>query len=153
MTEPPLRLRAVDIEDVQVIAAVLQDAIAPVCDMAYDPAMKSFVMVVHRFRWDACGAAADCFERVRCALDVRGVEAAQLQGFDRGDHARMLDLLTVSLDNGCLRFIFAGGAQLKLALNGWQLRLEDFGEPWPTPRQPCHADAPPEVCATRVGRI
>ena len=50
----------------------------------------------------------------------------------------MLDLLTILLEDGCLRIIFAGGAQLRLKLGNWQLRIEDFGEPWPTVHQPHH---------------
>ncbi len=138
MDTQPLKLRAQDAEDVQVVATVLQDAIAPVCDMMYDAAAKNFVMVVHRFRWDASPGEA-CFERVCCALDVRGVEAVQRQGFEQSDHARMLDLLTLVLENGCLHLVFAGGVRLKLKLADWRLQLEDFGEPWPTQHQPCHA--------------
>ncbi len=144
MTEPPLKLRAQDAEDVQVIAAVLQDAIAPVCDMTYKADEKTFIMVVHRFRWDCVDAPeaektdCECFERVFCALEVEGVESVQRQGFDKAECDRMLELLTLTLEPDSLQFIFAGGAQVRLKLGKWQLRIKDFGEPWPTRHQPCH---------------
>ncbi len=139
-----LKLRAQDAEDIQVIAAVLQDSIAPVCDMTYKPDEKTFIMVVHRFRWDRAGSLdpgqteGPCFERICCALEVEGVEAVQRQGFDKAECDRMLELLTVLPGPDSLQFIFAGGAKLKLKVGPWRLRIEDFGESWPTPHQPCH---------------
>ena len=142
MSETPLRLSARDAEDLQVIAAILQDAIAPHCDMLYRPAEKSFVMVVHRFCWDdveeAEAETPPCFERVHCALEIEGVEGVQQHGFDHAKDCGMLDLLTIMLEKGSLHIIFAGGAQLRLKLGNWRLRIEDFGEPWPTVRQPHH---------------
>ena len=140
MTEPPLKLRAQDADDIQVIAAVLQDAIAPVCDMIYKADEKTFIMVVHRFRWDneEVKTQDNCFERICCALEVEGVEAVKRHGFEHAECDRMLDLLTITLEENALQFIFAGGAQLKLSLGPWRLRIEDFGESWPTPHQPCH---------------
>jgi hypothetical protein len=143
--KPPLKLIARDTEDVAVLAAVLQDAIAPVSDMIYRAADKNFIMVVHRFRWDCAeaGQAAPpkpdcCFERICCAVNVQGVISVQLQGFAQGEQGRMLDLLTVIEEDGSLQFIFAGDARIKLTLEKLHLFLEDFGEAWPTQRQPCH---------------
>lgn len=144
MNKQPLKLEAKDAEDIQVVAAVLQDSIAPACDMLFTPADKNFVMVVHRFRWDCVDEKstptkeAPCYERICCALDLNGVESVQRQGFKQTEMNRMLDLLTMSQEGDYLHFIFAGGARLKLKLANWRLRLEDFGEPWPTQRQPCH---------------
>ena len=48
-----LKLRAEDSEDIQIISAVLQDSIVPVCDMAFQPETKSFVIVAQRLRREA----------------------------------------------------------------------------------------------------
>ncbi len=144
MNSQPLKLKAQDAEDIQVIATVLQDAIAPVCDMLYNAIEKNFIMVVHRFRWDCVDekpnltSESHCFERICCALDMDGVESVQRQGFEQTEVNRMLDLLTIVQEAEELQLIFAGGARLRLKLSNWRLKLEDFGEPWPTQRQPCH---------------
>ncbi|MDD5587287.1 MAG: DUF2948 family protein [Alphaproteobacteria bacterium] len=142
MNEAPLKLSATDEEDLRIIAAVLQDAIAPVCDMIYLPGEKRFVMVAHRFKWDEAektGASRPpCYERVHCALEIEGVEGVQKLCFDEAAKCGMLDLLTLLPEEGCLNLVFAGGAQIKLKLGTWRLRIEDFGEPWPTTHQPCH---------------
>jgi len=143
MNSPMLKLRAEDQADIQVLSAILQDAIAPVCDIAYNAAEKVFMLVVHRFCWDEPPETIEemqnyCFERICCALEIRGVEAVQRHGINQEDTAQMLDLLTIILDGENLDFIFAGGAELKLKLKDWILRLEDFGEAWPTTHRPSH---------------
>ncbi|MDE1900523.1 MAG: DUF2948 family protein [Alphaproteobacteria bacterium] len=140
MTQP-LKLRARDGEDMQVISAMMQDAIAPVCDMAYRAADGSFVMVVQRLRREA--GKAD--ERICCALTISGVTAAHTHGIDLRAQDRILELLALMLDaqdgRPSLNLIFAGGAQIRLALGAWGAVVEDFGESWPALCNPCHDEA------------
>ncbi len=140
MTNEPLKLLAQDTDDIQVMAAVLQDAIAPICDMIYHAAEKSFVMVVQRFKWDDVPSEEKgCFERINCALDIGGVEAVQFMGINPNDPAAMLDLLTISYEEPYLHFLFAGEGRMRLKLAHWSLKLRDFGESWPTTHCPRHA--------------
>ena len=48
----PLRLLARGQEDLQIIAACLQDALVPLTDVLYQKREKRFVMVANRFRWE-----------------------------------------------------------------------------------------------------
>lgn len=128
-----LKLKAEDNEDVQVISAVLQDAIVPVCDMIYKADEKNFVMVVHRL----CREEGN-LERICCAVNVRGVESAQLQSIDLTKQGDMLDLLAAMPDEKAVTFVFAGGAKIRLHLDNWLMIVEDFGEPWPVQCNPCH---------------
>lgn len=151
MTSKTLKLLAQDAEDIQVMAAVLQDAIAPLSDMAYRAAEKSFVMVVQRFCWDGTAREPEelratsedelpvrVFERVSCALDIEGVESVQTQGIDPDDATAILDLLTLTLEGPYLTLIFAGGGKIRLQLQNWRAKLCDFGESWPTTHCPRH---------------
>jgi hypothetical protein len=54
----PLKLRAFDAEDLQALAACLQDALVTLADMAWIPAERRFVMVANRFCWECGGAQA-----------------------------------------------------------------------------------------------
>lgn len=148
----PLRLLARDAQDIQIISAVLQDAIAPVCDMVFREADHAFVMVVQRFCWgDGAASSAQevepasedepalvVYERVTCALDIEGVEKVQVQGLNPNNPSVMLDLLAVSLEGEALHLIFAGGGKIRLQLKNWCVRLHDFGESWPTTHCPRH---------------
>jgi hypothetical protein len=48
----PLKLRARDLDDMAVIAAMLQDAVVRPAEMTYLAQEKRFVMVLSRFRWE-----------------------------------------------------------------------------------------------------
>ncbi|MGE3623539.1 MAG: DUF2948 family protein [Bdellovibrionales bacterium] len=131
-----MKLKAKDSEDVEVISAILQDAIAPVVDMIYRPEEKDFIMIVQRFCRDE---GRDCHERVRSAVHIKGVTGVRLHGIDKNRRDDMLDLLAVMpVDKNALQFVFAGGGRIRLDLDDWLLVLEDFGEPWPTGRCPEH---------------
>jgi hypothetical protein len=143
MPQPLLKLRAKDAEDVQVLSAVLQDSIAPVCDMVFQAEAKSFVMVVQRLRRE--GGEAGAAERICSALTVNGVAAIKTHGINLKHQERMLDLLAMLCDGGTISLIFAGDAKIRLELGaaetGWAASLEDFGEPWPALCHPCHDSA------------
>lgn len=136
MSSDLIKLRAKDNEDVQVISAILQDSIAPVCDIAYDAANQNFVMVVHRLRRETQNDQG--LERICCAINISGVEKAQISGIDLGQQGRILDLLAVLPDKEVITFIFAGEAKIRLFLANWSIIVEDFGEPWPAQCNPCH---------------
>jgi hypothetical protein len=136
-----LKLRAKDNEDIQVISAILQDAIVPICDMTYRPEEKDFVLVAQRFcRESHEEGASPCFERVRSAVHVKGVEGVQLQGIDQSRAENMLDLLALLPEKDGLQLVFAGGGKIRLKLADWSLILEDFGEAWPASCEPCHEE-------------
>ncbi len=135
MTEA-LKLQAKDADGVAVMSAILQDAILVVRDMRYDAAARAFMLAFSRFRWET--AVGSVFERVNCALTVQGVDQVQTTELDQTRKDDLHELLALALEANTLRFVFAGGAQLRLHLNGWQLRLEDFGAPWPTEKCPSH---------------
>ncbi|MBV8061027.1 MAG: DUF2948 family protein [Alphaproteobacteria bacterium] len=131
-----LKLKAKDAEDLQVISAVLQDAIAPVCDMVYRDTDRNFVLVVQRL----CREQQGELNRICCAVNLDNITLTQLKGFEQQDKARMLDLLAILPDEEGVQFVFAGGARLRFTGADWALHIEDFGETWPAACSPCHDD-------------
>ncbi len=139
MTDETLKLRAKDAEDIEIISAVLQDSIVPICDIAFEKDESAFVAVVQRFRREAKEGE---YERVCCALTVKGVTGVHTHNIDQRDPDKILDLLAIILEPAkCLNFVFAGDARIRLDLSDWTVLVEDFGEPWPTKCQPCHDKA------------
>ena len=136
MTTSLLKLQAKDSEDIQVISAILQDAIATLCDIRFDAEKHNFIMVVHRLRREVKNDLG--LERICCAINMNGVEKAQLSGIDLNQQGRILDLLAVLPDSSSLTFIFAGDAKIRLFLSDWSIIVEDFGEAWPAQCNPCH---------------
>lgn len=134
-----LKLQARDGDDIAVVSAILQDAIVAVRDIAYDAAKQEFIMAASRFRWEQARQASPVYERINCAVAISGVTGLQRQKIDQTNKAALHELLAVLLEEQTLRLVFAGGAQLRLALGDWRMRLEDFGAPWPTESCPRHA--------------
>ncbi len=162
-----LKLCARDGEDLQALAAILQDALVPLCDMAYLPEERRFVIVANRFCWECCAArrqagaagaapqargqaaapAADApepvFERVHTGLCFDGVRRVRRRGIDLRRPGRILSLLTMMLEDDRVYLLFAGGGAIELTVETLRCRMEDLDEPWPTRWQPCHpADGP-----------
>ena len=142
----PLRLRAEDEEDLAVISACLQDALVAVGDIAYDPGTRVFLLVANRFRWEDCQPGIDDggpFRRTLCAVTFDNIAAAAYRGFQRGEKDRILCLLAIrpaadAAPGLTLSLDFAGDAEIRLTASALRVRARDFGDPWPTKRQPGH---------------
>jgi DUF2948 family protein len=134
-----LKLKAVDPEDLGIVAAMLQDALVPVCDMEYLPDEKRFVFVANRFRWEAVdGKPQRSFERTLTGLCFDGVAAAKTRGFSHAERDRILNLLTIEATPLAVTFAFSEGAVLRLDVAGIHCHVQDIGEPWPTRWRPDH---------------
>ena len=155
----PLRLRAVDTIDLAVIAAHLQDAVAQLGDMAYQPQQRRFAVMFNRFMWEdvqdeaGAGAKADKsapYRRVRSALHFDGVLKVKSQGLRTERKEAVAEMLTLAFEPsvdiaGAITMTFAGGGAIKLDVECLDAWLSDVSQPWPTPNLPRHgtdADEP-----------
>lgn len=135
-----LKLRAVDAEDLAVLAAFLQDSIACVGEMAYLPEERRFALVVCRFCWERAVRedVERLYDRVECAITIDGVEPPKYKGFSLRERSRLMPLLTLGWHDGVVQLTFGGGAALRLEAKSLDLRMEDFGPCWPTRYKPEH---------------
>lgn len=157
----PLKLRARDAEDLQVVAAVLQDALVNLREMTFVAGERRFIFIANRFRWETQGAADSARERVEdaasgdatfsgddgphanyerthcgvCFEQVRGVKTGGLQGPLK---PRFLELLTIRTAPGTIDLVFAGGTTMRLEVDAIRCYLEDLGNAWPTAWRPTH---------------
>lgn len=99
----PLRLKALDAEDLGVISALVQDAVFPASEMIWTRRDRRFAILLNRFRWeDAPQAEAGKrgFERVQAVLVIEDVVKVQSQGVPRGDGAVVMSLLSMAFEPG-----------------------------------------------------
>jgi len=137
---PAIKLRALDAEDLKVVAACLQDAIVPIVEVAYLPDDQQFLMVVNRFKWENAGRDGVPDERTNCVISVLGVTAVRRRGIDLLDRALVLDLLTLVPSADGIDLIFAGDGAIHLTAPGWRCFVKDIGEPWPAVAVPRHGE-------------
>jgi len=133
-----LRLLAQDAADLQVISAAVQDAVAKVGDIVFEPRARRLTLAFNRYRWEAGGG-----ERVRSALQLGGVLNMQYRKIRRSAPDAVLELLAVTFEpgdppGGVVTFAFAGGGDIRATVECIEAVLADVSPPWPTPRKPAH---------------
>ncbi|MFI4933068.1 MAG: DUF2948 family protein [Caulobacterales bacterium] len=142
MAKPePLRLLAEDEEDLAVISAAVQDAVARIGDIEWEPKGRRLTIALNRFRWEA--GPAWLGERVRAGLQFGSVLAVRARNLRREPKDAVVELLAVSFEpgeppGGVVRLAFAGDGDLALTVECVDAALADVSTPWPTPRTPAH---------------
>jgi hypothetical protein len=135
-----LRLLAEDAEDLEIIAAAVQDAVGRIGDIHYQAGERQLTLVLNRFRWEADGKAA---ERVRAGLQFGGVLSAQARKLRRDAPEAVIELLTIEFEpgeapGGTVVLSFSGGGDLRLEVECIDVALADVSAPWPAKRTPAH---------------
>ncbi len=152
MTDP-LKLIALDAEDLSVLSAHMQDAVCQVGDMAYLQAERRYALIANRFDWSAAvkqpevasEASSGPFYRHRTALRFERVTAAKISGLDLRDKRRTLSLLALQFDEvtapaGTITLFFAGGAAVRLDVECIESELKDLGAAWSASSKPAHPE-------------
>ncbi|MDB5422818.1 MAG: hypothetical protein JWQ29_234 [Phenylobacterium sp.] len=136
----PLRLLAQDAEDLAVISAAMQDAVAKVGEISYEAKARRLTIGFNRYRWEAAES-----ERVRSGLQLGGVLKVQTRKIRRNARDAVLEVLAVTFEageapGGVVTISCAGGGDLRAVVECVDAVLADISEPWPTPRTPSHAE-------------
>ncbi|PJI91191.1 Protein of unknown function (DUF2948) [Yoonia maricola] len=148
--EAPLRLKALDAEDLAVMAALVQDAVFPAAEMQWDSKARRFAILLNRFRWeDAPKAKARKrgYERVQAVLAVEDVMKVQSQGVDKSDPDMVFSLLAMGFvpgkdGAGRLELTLAGDGVIALEVEALEVILQDVTRPYVAPSRsaPSHPD-------------
>jgi hypothetical protein len=137
----PLRLLAEDEDDLAVISAALQDAIAKVGDIEWDAKGRRFTLALNRYLWEVPGGLLG--NRVRAGLQFGSVLAVKSRNLRRDPPDAVIELLAVRFEageapGGAIRLAFAGGGDLELTVECVDAALADVSAPWPTSSTPAH---------------
>lgn len=139
----PLKLLALDEEDLQVVSSHLQDAVVRVGDMAYVPSQKRFAAVLNRFDWESATKDGNHYRRRRTALRFDRVLRAQHKDLQPGKPHRILSLLAIRFEaseapSGKVTLFFSGDVIIQLEVECVEAELRDLGPSWPTRHKPEH---------------
>src|SRR5947207_13206945 len=115
----PLKLIALDKDDIEIVSTHLQDAVVKVADIVWLPTEKRLVLGLNRFDWEACGCEDPCYKRRRTALRFERVNSLRCRNVRPADKDAVLNLLAVEFaesdaPSGAVTLIFSGGAALRL---------------------------------------
>ena len=143
----PLKLIALDHDDIAVVSTHLQDAVVKVADIVWLPAERRLVLGLNRFDWEACGCEDPCYKRRRTALRFERVMSLRCRNVRPADKDSVLNLLAVEFTQsdapaGVVTLIFSGGAALRLEVECLECELADLGPTWDAKARPVHAVDP-----------
>lgn len=139
--ETPLYLAALDLEDLQVVSALSQDAVFPITEMRWQARARRFALLLNRFRWEDLPAAERhkrTPERVQSLLVIDNVLKVSSQGIDRGDKDLVLSLLAVTFTPGEdgmgeVLLTLAGDGAIRLEVEALEVTLKDVTRPYVAP--------------------
>lgn len=145
----PLRLVAETPEDLDVISALLQDAVFPVGEIRWTAKRRELALLLNRFRWedqDRAERGKRGYERVRTVLLIRQVLGVSSQGVDRSDQDMVLSLLSLRFEPGDappagrLVLTLAGDGALRCTVDCLEVIAQDVTRPYlaPSGRVPAH---------------
>src|SRR5215510_5084978 len=139
----PLKLIALDQDDIEIVSTHLQDAVVKVSDVIWLPREKRLVLGLNRFDWEACGCEDPCYKLRRTALRFERVNALQCRNISQAAKDAVLNLLAVEYaetdaPSGTVTLIFSGGAALRLEVECLECELADLGPTWTAAARPEH---------------
>jgi hypothetical protein len=144
----PLRLRALDPDDVRVISSLVQDSVFPASEMTWDRRRRRFAILLNRFRWEDAPAAERRrrpFERVQAVLAVEDVTGVASQGVEKGDADTILSLLSIDFEpgedgTGRVVLTLSGDGAIGVEVEALEVVLRDVTRPYEAPsrKAPAH---------------
>ncbi|OOY22073.1 hypothetical protein BMI86_06005 [Thioclava sp. DLFJ5-1] len=148
--EGAIALRAETKDDLPVIAALVQDAVLPITEIAWEAKSRRLALLINRFRWeDKAQAEAEKrpYERVRSLLVISDVTHVASMGIDRSDRDVVLSILDITFEEaedgaGRVTVTLAGDGALAADVECLDVDLRDVERPYRAPSG--HAPHHPE---------
>ena len=134
----PLKLTALDAEDLGIISAHMQDAVVKLGAVSHLERGKQFALIANRFAW-----MAENPERRRTGLRFARVLGVKSSRIRQGDSEAILSLLAIAFEpgdppSGAIVLTFSGGGAIRLEVECIEAELRDLGPAWAAARQPEH---------------
>jgi hypothetical protein len=147
MSNTELTLAAEDAEDLEIVSARLQDAVARVKDLVWLPKSRRFGAVFNRFKWETADARGGDL-RVRARLHFDGVLAVQSHNIRRDAPDAVVSLLAIRFTPngpedpaGRIELVFAGGGAIRIDVETIDAGLTDVSGEWAARSRPDHEEA------------
>jgi len=145
MKQSDVTLAIEDAEDLEIVSARLQDAVAPLKDLAWLPKTRRFAALFNRFKWEDKRKRADL--RVKALLHFDDVLTVKSKGLKRGAPDAVISLLAIRFTPkggddpaGTVELVFAGGGTIRLEVECLSAGLTDVGGEWAARGRPDHEE-------------
>jgi hypothetical protein len=139
-----LKLIARTEEDLKVVSAHLQDAIANISDIANLKKNKIFIMQLNRFMWeDVEKGVFRKNKRIRTIIKFENVIKVLSKNINQLKKDKFLDFLTIETNlmpdnNYEMKIVFSGDSILRVISEVIEVTLDDQGKAWDSKNKPKH---------------
>lgn len=137
----PLNLGALDVEDLGVLSALIQDAVLPVTEIRWQAGKRRLGLLLNRIRWEDVETAQRMgrpVERVQSLLVIDNVLGVSSQGVDRSERDLVLQVLSLDWEpgsdaDGHVVLTLAGDGALRATVEALEVALRDVTRPYVAP--------------------
>ena len=134
-----LKLHAQSSDDIEMLSALLQDALIAGADMVFDKAENTFMLVANRYCWEL----QDAGQQMRCMCGVKfgTIGAVRTRGMTL-DKTQFYNLLAIEYDKAAqhIMLVFSGGVGIQLEVSSIMIVVRDLAEPHPSFARPDHSE-------------
>ena len=134
-----LKLHAQSSDDIEMLSALLQDALIAGADMVFDKAENTFMLVANRYCWEL----QDAGQQMRCMCGVKfgTIGAVRTRGMT-ADKTQFYNLLAIEYDKAAqhIMLVFSGGIGIQLEVSSIMIIVRDLAEPHPSFARPDHSE-------------
>ncbi len=134
-----LKLHAQSSDDIEILSALLQDALIAGADMVFDKAENTFMLVANRYCWEL----QDAGQQMRCMCGVKfgTIGAVRTRGMT-ADKTQFYNLLAIEYDKAAqhIMLVFSGGVGIQLEVSSIMIIVRDLAEPHPSFARPDHSE-------------
>ena len=134
-----LKLHAQSSDDIEMLSALLQDALIAGADMIFDRAENTFMLVANRYCWEL----QDAGQQMRCMCGVKfgTIGAVRTRGMT-ADKTQFYNLLAIEYDKTAqhIMLVFSGGVGIQLEVSSIMIIVRDLAEPHPSFARPDHSE-------------
>ncbi|MEM0909295.1 MAG: DUF2948 family protein [Pseudomonadota bacterium] len=142
----PLKLAALDEEDLKVLSAHVQDAVVKVGEIRWSATTGHFIVPMNRFAWEETQKprSRKTNQRRQAVLQFDRVRKVSASGVSAREKDTVLSILAIAFTpgdppSGTVTLACAGESTLRLEVECIEARLTDLGAAWSASMRPKHS--------------
>jgi len=132
----PIKLRAEDDNDLEILSKCLFEAICFNTEVTYLKDKKIFLMSVERFTWECSEAKDENLLQVLCIIQIHFVDSYIVENILDKKSKGLHSLISIAYDKGVLMLTFDKKASIRFSISDLKLYIEDVSKPIKPPIVP-----------------
>ena len=125
----PLKLRAEDDNDLEIISKYLFEAICFDNEMKFIKEKNMFLLSVERFTWESHDGKDENLLQVLCIIQIHFIDSFAMENILNKKSKGLHSLISIAYDKNILMLTFDNRASIRFNLKRLKLYIEDIGKP------------------------